>query len=70
MFNSYIVVESPDKSMLVLDQHALAERIIYEKLHKKKEEIKSQRLLIAENISLTTKEKELVVDNQNTFVDI
>lgn len=70
MFNSYIIVESPDKSILVLDQHALAERIIYEKLYKKKEEIKSQRLLIAENISLTAKEKELVIDNQNTFVDI
>ncbi len=70
MFNSYIIVESIDKSMLVLDQHALAERIIYEKLYKKKEEIKSQRLLIAENISLTAKEKELVIDNQDTFVDI
>ena len=69
MFNSYIIVESQNK-MLVLDQHALAERIIYEKLYKKKEEIKSQRLLISENISLTTKEKELVIDNQNTFIDI
>lgn len=70
MFNSYIIVESPDKSMLILDQHALAERIIYEKLYKKKGEIKSQRLLIAENISLTAKERELIIDNQNTFVDI
>ena len=69
MFNSYIIVESQNK-MLVLDQHALAERIIYEKLYKKKEEIKSQRLLISENISLTTKEKELVINNQNTFIDI
>lgn len=70
MFNSYIIVESSDKSILILDQHALAERMIYEKLYKKKEEIKSQRLLISENISLTAKEKELVIDNQNTFVDI
>lgn len=69
MFNSYIIVESQNK-MLVLDQHALAERIIYEKLYKKKEEIKSQRLLISENISLTAKEKELVIDNQDTFIDI
>jgi len=57
MFNSYIVVETKNKNMLILDQHALAERIIYEKLSKQKNETKSQRLLIRENINLTAKEK-------------
>lgn len=67
MFNSYIIVETKEKNMLILDQHALAERIIYEKLSKQKNEIKSQRLLIRENINLTAKEKWLIETNKETF---
>ncbi|MDD4151232.1 MAG: DNA mismatch repair endonuclease MutL [Candidatus Gracilibacteria bacterium] len=70
MFNSYIVVETKDKNMLILDQHALAERIIYEKLSKQKNEAKSQRLLIRENINLTAKEKGLIETNKYTFLEI
>lgn len=70
MFNSYIVVETKDKNMLILDQHALAERIIYEKLSKQKNEAKSQRLLIRENINLTAKEKWLIETNKYTFLEI
>jgi DNA mismatch repair ATPase MutL len=41
MHNSYIIVQTPD-GMQILDQHALAERIIYEKLVKSQYKSKTQ----------------------------
>jgi DNA mismatch repair ATPase MutL len=40
-FNSYIIVETPS-SLQILDQHALAERIIYERLIQKEYSPKTQ----------------------------
>ncbi len=46
--------------MTILDQHALAERVIYERLVKNQYKAKSQGLLIWESINLTEKEIDIV----------
>lgn len=65
-FNSYIIVENEWK-IVILDQHALAERIIYEKLLKLDTKKFSQKLLFPENIKLATNELEIIIDNKDIF---
>ncbi len=68
-FNSYIVVET--KTWLkILDQHALAERVIYEKLVKNFASVNIQGLLIAESFSLTPKEFEIVENYKEIFFEM
>jgi len=52
--NSYLIVEEPD-AVVIIDQHALHERIIYEQLHARLAQgrLESQRLLIPETIELS-----------------
>lgn len=68
-FNSYIIVEKDDK-ILMFDQHALAERIIYEKLVKKETKKSSQTLLIPENIKLTPSESSFLEEKRDIFQEI
>lgn len=68
-FNSYIIVEKNDK-IILLDQHALAERIIYEKLLKNDTRQYSQNLLIPENIHLTSSEFSILEENKNIFLEM
>jgi len=65
--NSYIIVETFDKKIQILDQHALAERVLYEKLVKSSYKPKMQWLLIAENIDLRPKEIDILSENIETF---
>jgi DNA mismatch repair protein MutL len=69
MHNSYIIVETPFW-MQILDQHALAERIIYEKLINTKKDFSTQWLLIWESIKLTTKELEIVEKYKEIFEEM
>ncbi len=69
VFNSYIIVEKNDK-LVILDQHALAERIIYEKLIKKDLDTQSQQLLIQENLNLTGKEISILAEYRQIFLDM
>ncbi|MFA5917209.1 MAG: DNA mismatch repair endonuclease MutL [Candidatus Gracilibacteria bacterium] len=69
VFNSYIIVEKDDK-LVILDQHALAERIIYEKLIKKDLDTQSQQLLIQENLNLTGKEISILAEYRQIFLDM
>lgn len=66
--NSYIIVENGN-TLQIYDQHALAERINYEKLIKKDEKNwdKSQLLLIWENVNLNNKEFSILEENLETF---
>ncbi len=65
-FNSYIIIET--KSWLqILDQHALAERIIYEKLVKWKANFSVQWLLIWESLKLSAKELDILEENREVF---
>lgn len=59
-FESYIIAVNKD-SVMIIDQHAAHERILYEKL--KKEKIEIQRLLVPETIELSKKESLLLAEN-------
>ncbi len=64
LFNTYIFLEQGE-NVLIIDQHAAHERIIYERLKRdieKRENIK-QNLLIPININLTPDEYEVVKNN-------
>lgn len=67
--NCYIIVQT-NEGIKFLDQHALAERIIYEKLINSDYGHNIQWLLIAESISLTPKEINILQDNLDTFIDM
>lgn len=67
--NSYIIVETLDW-IKFLDQHALAERIIYEKLVKADKKHNIQWLLIWENVLLIPKEVSILEDNIDTFYEM
>ncbi len=64
--NSYIIVETK-VWIKFLDQHALAERIIYEKLVNSDKKISIQWLLIWESLNLMPKEANILQDNLDTF---
>jgi DNA mismatch repair protein MutL len=63
--NSYIVVETPGGLMLI-DQHALHERVLYEELRSRVlgGALESQRLLVPEILELSAAEVALVADSQ------
>ena len=65
-FNSYIIVETTG-SLQILDQHALAERIIYERLIQTGYTPKTQGLLLAESFNLSPKEFETVKNHTATL---
>jgi DNA mismatch repair protein MutL len=65
-FNSYIIIEASEW-LQILDQHALAERIIYERLIKKWYTPKIQWLLISESFELSASEYALVEENIDTL---
>ncbi len=65
MHNSYIIVQT-DEWITILDQHALAERVIYEKLVNSQYKAKTQGLLIWESINLSQKDIDIV----DKYIDI
>lgn len=69
--NSYIIVETKN-GLQIYDQHALAERINYEKLINKSNQTwnSTQWLLIWENISLNPKDIDILEENKETFIDM
>ncbi|NVP17969.1 DNA mismatch repair endonuclease MutL [Candidatus Gracilibacteria bacterium] len=67
--NSYIIVETKS-GIKFLDQHALAERIIYEKLAKQDKKNTTQGLLIGESVNLMPKESSILQDNIDTFLEM
>ncbi len=67
--NSYIIVQT-EQGIQFLDQHALAERIIYEKLVKWDYWHNTQWLLVWESLSLTPKEIDIVEQNSKTLSEM
>jgi DNA mismatch repair protein MutL len=61
LHNSYLVVESDD-GMLIIDQHALHERIMYEDLLNRigRGPLESQRLLIPPTVAASSRQQELL----------
>jgi DNA mismatch repair protein MutL len=68
ILDCYLVVATDD-GMLVIDQHALHERIMYEYLRPRvlNGSVESQRMLIPETAELTARESALLVDNQDVL---
>ncbi len=66
--DSYLIAETDD-GMMVIDQHALHERILYEELRKRVEKggVESQRLLVPEPVHLSAAEADAVVEQRETL---
>jgi DNA mismatch repair protein MutL len=62
--DSYII-EQTDDGFLIIDQHALHERIIYERLHSRiqNSKLESQRLLIPESLEVTDAQADAIKTN-------
>ncbi len=62
--DSFIVVQT-DEGFVIIDQHALHERIIYEELCKRirKSKLESQKLLIPESFDVTVSDADLLNTN-------
>jgi len=69
VFNSYIIVQT-SSTIQILDQHALAERIIYEKLIANDYTPHVQNLLVWQSFSLTAKELNTLGENKQIFLDM
>jgi DNA mismatch repair protein MutL len=65
LHDSYLIAETAD-GMMVIDQHALHERILYEELRARVEQggIESQRLLVPEPVHLTAAEAAGVLEQR------
>lgn len=66
LHNSYIIIETKN-GLKILDQHALAERIIYEKLQKNENKSFVQKLLFPQSFNLMPNEIDLVKLNNKIF---
>ncbi len=71
--NRYLVTQD-ESGMVVIDQHALHERVLYERVCAKVlgegSSLESQRLLIPEPVSLTPAERTAALDAQETLAKI
>ncbi|TFG49686.1 MAG: hypothetical protein E4H40_02570, partial [Candidatus Brocadiia bacterium] len=66
--DSFILVQT-DEGFMIIDQHALHERIMYEDLSKrvKQSNLESQKLLIPESFEITEAQAQAVEDNARLF---
>lgn len=71
--NRYLVTQD-EKGMVVIDQHALHERVLYERVCEKVlgegSSLESQRLLVPEPVSLTPAERTAAIDAKETMAKI
>lgn len=67
----YLVVEG-DEGMVVIDQHALHERVLYERLREKvlAGRVEMQRLLVPEPVTLSPVEAAMVLDHQEALGEL
>ncbi|MFP6762227.1 MAG: DNA mismatch repair endonuclease MutL [Planctomycetaceae bacterium] len=71
ILDCYLVVDTGD-GLMVIDQHALHERIMYEYLRPRvlERSVESQKMLIPETLELSAKEAALLVDSSETLSQI
>lgn len=68
-FKTYIIVEKGDQ-LLLIDKHAVHEKMVYNKITSQELEYFGQYLLEPQNITLTREEKQSVIDNMKVFEDV
>jgi DNA mismatch repair protein MutL len=71
LHNRYLITET-DEGMIVIDQHALHERILYEQLRNKINDgaLETQRLLVPEPVTLTPAEAAVALDARDALAQI
>jgi DNA mismatch repair protein MutL len=71
LHDAYLVLETPD-GMLVIDQHALHERILYEQLKSRMEAgaVERQRLLIPEPIDLLPEQAARALEHRESLAEL
>jgi DNA mismatch repair protein MutL len=71
LHDSYLIAETSD-GMMVIDQHALHERILYEELRGRVDRgaVESQRLLVPEPVDLTADEAALVLERRDLLLQL
>jgi len=69
--NRYLVTED-DAGMVLIDQHALHERILYEQVKTKvmSKSLERQRLLVPEPVTLSANEAAAAIDSRETLAEI
>jgi DNA mismatch repair protein MutL len=68
IFNKYIVIEFTDDNLWVIDQHAAAERINFEKISKREKQSNMQNLLVPQVLTFS-KEEILFLDEFKDFFE-
>lgn len=68
VFNTYLINET-EEGMVIIDQHALHERIIYEQIREKvlEGQLESQKMLVPEPVTLPPAEAAIVLENAETL---
>jgi DNA mismatch repair protein MutL len=71
LHDAYLVVETPD-GMLVIDQHALHERILFEQLRRRVQsgQLERQRLLIPEPVELSPAQAAAVLEHRADLAEL
>ena len=69
--NRYLVTQD-ESGMVIVDQHALHERILYEQIKTKvmSKSLERQQLLVPESVTLTANEAAAAVDSRETLAEI
>jgi len=70
IFNKYIVIEFEKGILWIMDQHAIAERITFERLKKGRKGLEIQKLLVPEIVKLGISEIELIKEQKKFFTGL
>jgi len=71
IFDKYIVIEFPDERLWIIDQHAAAERINFERISKNEKDKKNiQNLLVPQQFSFGQEERLFLEEYKQFFADI
>lgn len=72
LFDTYILLESPQRTLLLIDQHAAHEKILYEKLVSSElnKEVISQPLLAPEIVSMSRSDVSFIEENLDALMRI